>query len=213
MALAPELILSPLRDSEPAKSLRFWTPKSDLGRSVRKALRYLPRELADELIDRISSVVVFESRLELAVCRSGRWEDLGVVSRKVITTAGVTYLCADIAGGASDSNLFKFHGFGTGTNAEAIGDTALQTELTTQYATDNVRPTGSQTSSTNTYTTAATLAPDSGGTLAITEHGLFTQAATGGGTLWDRSVFAAVNLVASADSAVGTYVLTASSGG
>jgi hypothetical protein len=128
----------------------------------------------------------------------------------VVTTAGVTYICADIAGGANDSNLFKFHGFGTGTNAEASADTALQTELTTQYATDSTRPTGSQASSTNTYTTVATLSPDTGGTIAITEHGIFT--AISAGTLLDRSVFSAVNLVAGADSLQATYVLTLPAG-
>jgi hypothetical protein len=93
-----------------------------------------------------------------------------------------------------------------GTTAAAAGDTALQTELTTQYATDNTRPTGSQAHSTNTYTTVATLSPDAN--VAITEWGLLTQAATGGGTMLDHQVFSAVNLAASADSLTTTYVLT-----
>ena len=142
----------------------------------------------------------------------GSIDDLGLASLRVVTTAGVTYICADIASGANDSNLFRFHGFGTGTTAEASGDTALVTEETTQYNPDSTRPTGSQSSSTNTYTTVATYSPDSGGTRAITEHGIFTQAATGGGTLLDRSVFSAVNLVASADSLQATYVLTLPAG-
>lgn len=138
-------------------------------------------------------------------------EDLGLASLRVVTTAGVTYIAADIAGGASDSNLFKFHGFGTGGTAEASGDTALVTELTTQYNPDNTRPTGSQASATNTYTTVATLTPDSGGTIAVTEHGIFT--ATSAGTLLDRSLFSAVNLVAGSDSLQATYVLTLPAGG
>jgi hypothetical protein len=145
-----------------------------------------------------------------AIRGDGTVDDLGLASLRVVTTAGVTYICADIAGGANDSNLFKFHGFGTGTNAEASADTALQTELTTQYATDSTRPTGSQASSTNTYTTVATLSPDTGGTIAITEHGIFT--AISAGTLLDRSVFSAVNLVAGADSLQATYVLTLPAG-
>lgn len=141
----------------------------------------------------------------------GQQIDYGLASLRVITTAGVTYLAADMAGGGSDINLFKFHGFGTGATAEASGDTALVTELTTQYATDSTRPTGSQSSSTNTYTTVATLSPDTGGTLAITEHGVFSANASG--TLWDRSVFSAVNLVAGSDSLQVTYVATFSAGG
>lgn len=137
--------------------------------------------------------------------------DLGLASLRVVTTAGVTYIAADIAASANDSNLFKFHGFGTGTTAEASGDTALVTELTTQYNPDNTRPTGSQASATNTYTTVATVSPDSGGTIAVTEHGIFT--ATSAGTLLDRSVFSAVNLVAGSDSLQATYVLTLPAGG
>lgn len=152
----------------------------------------------------------FYGALLLSVLRSdGSQDDLGCVSLGVITTAGVTYICADIAGGANDSNLFKFHGFGTGTTAEASSDTALVTELTTEYATDNVRPTGSQAASTNTYTTVGTLSPDAN--VAITEHGIFT--ATSAGTLLDRSKFSAVNLVGSADSLQATYVLTLAAGG
>jgi hypothetical protein len=138
----------------------------------------------------------------------GTVTELGLLGRRVITDAGVAYLAADMAGGANDINLFKFHGFGTGSTAEAANQTALVTELTTQYATDNTRPTGSQSSSTNTYTTVGTLSPDA--SCAITEHGLFT--ATSAGTLWDRTVFSAVNLV-SGDSLQATYVLTLPSGG
>lgn len=138
--------------------------------------------------------------------------DLGLVSCAVITTAGVNYLVADMAAGANDINLFKFHGLGTGTNAEASGDTALQTELTTQYQTDNTRPTGSQTTggSSNIYRTVGTITVDA--TVAATEHGILTQAATGGGTLWDRSVFSVVNL-ASGESIQATYDATFSAGG
>lgn len=158
----------------------------------------------------------FYGALWLELRRSdGRIVDYGLASLRVVTTVGVKYICDDLnAGGTEVSNL-KFHGFGTGNTAEAVGDTALVTELTTQYAVDSTRPTGSQASatvSTNaTYTTVATLSPDSGGTIAVVEHGIFS--ASSAGTLLDRSVFSAVNLVASSDSLQATYVLTASSGG
>ena len=48
--------------------------------------------------------------------------------------------------------------------------------------------------------------------MAITEHGVFSQAATGGGVLLDRSLFSVVNVVAAADSIVATYDLTFPSG-
>jgi hypothetical protein len=144
--------------------------------------------------------------------KSGPWIEYGLASLRVVTDAGVAYLAACMDN-TSEPEVFKYHGYGTGTTAEAVGDTALVTELTTQYATDNTRPTGSQAHSTNTYTTVATLSPDSGGTIAVTEHGVFSQAANSGGTLLDRSKFAAVNLVASSDSLQTTYVFTLTSGG
>jgi hypothetical protein len=146
----------------------------------------------------------------------GTTVDYGLASLRVVTTAGVRYICDDMnaATGSADATNFKFHGFGTGTTAEAAADTALVTELTTQYAVDNTRPTGSQASATvsanATYTTVATLSPDTGGTIAITEHGIFS--ATSAGTLLDRSVFSAVNLVAGSDSLQATYVFTLASG-
>ena len=139
--------------------------------------------------------------------------DFGLISLRVITTAGVNFIVDAFQNTTEVENL-KFHGYGTGTNAEAAGDTALQTEETTQYATDNTRPTGTTTegASANIYRTVATYSPDSGGTRAITEHGVLSQAATGGGTLLDRSVFSAINLVAGSDSLQTTYDCTFPSG-
>lgn len=145
---------------------------------------------------------------------NGRIEDLGLVGLKLVTTAGVNYI-VDAFQNTTELENLKYHGFGTGTTAEATGDTALVTELTTQYAADNTRPTGTtiEGASANIYRTVATLAPDTGGTIAVTEHGVFSQAATGGGVLLDRTVFAAVNLVAGSDSLQVTYDLTFSAGG
>lgn len=199
--------------------MRFWNPRSNLGKIVKDCLKYLPQEQAVELFDRITSSVVVESSLALQAIRNrdsrfwsgSRIEDYGIVGYKVVTTAGVNYIAADIAGGASDSNLFKFHGIGTGSTAEAIGDTALVTELTTEYNPNSTRATGSQSSSTNTYTTAGTNTLDSG-TPALREHGVFT--ANAAGTLLDRTVFAAINLDGTVgDALLSTYVLTLSSGG
>jgi hypothetical protein len=143
----------------------------------------------------------------------GPWIEYGLASLRVVTDAGVADIVTRFAN-STPANIanYKYHGYGTGTNNEAAGDTGLQTELTTEYVTNSTRPTGSQASSTNTYTSVATLSPDSGSNpLAITEHGLFS--ASSGATLLDRSKFSAVNLVPSADSLQTTYVLTLTSGG
>jgi hypothetical protein len=157
---------------------------------------------------------------ELASPFHGHVVDYGVMSFRVVTDTGVAYLANAFSGGTATVQNVKYHGFGTGTAAEGVAQTALQTELTTQYVTDNTRVTGSQAVSTNIYTTIATLSPDSGGTIAVTEHGLFSSAnSTSGGSpvgsnvLWDRSQFAAVNLVAGSDSLQVTYNLTLTSGG
>lgn len=211
LATAPSVILRPFRRSAEAEALRLWTPKTDLGRTIRAALRHLPRELADELIERVSSIAVFESQLSLALIGpDGRMSDYGVVSRKVITDAGVAWL-ASAFDNTVEAEAMKYHGFGTGTTNEAASQTTLVTELTTEYASDNNRPTGTNNHSSNAFTSVATLSPDA--SVAITEHGLFNQAANSGGTMFDRSKFAAVNLVGSADSLQATYTGTFTSGG
>jgi hypothetical protein len=160
----------------------------------------------------------FYGSLYLTHWRNGVPTDLGLASLRLVTTVGVKYIVDDMAGGANDISNFKFHALGTGATAEAVGDTTLVTELTTQYSTDNTRPTGSQASatvSTNaTYTTVGTITVDA--TVAATEHGILSQAAvaaaSAANTLLDRSVFSVVNL-ASGDSLQATYVFTVNSGG
>lgn len=184
----------------------------------RRNLRHLWRGLRNVMPARLLKIPHYYGALYLSVTRDdGSTMDYGLASLRLVTTTGVKYICDDFnaGSGSADVSNMKFHGFGTGAVAEAAADTALGTELTTQYATDNTRPTGSQASATvsanATYTTVATLSPDSGGTIAITEHGIFS--ASSAGTLLDRSVFSAVNLVASSDSLQATYVFTATSGG
>jgi hypothetical protein len=136
----------------------------------------------------------------------------GLASLRLVTTVGVGYIVDAFQNTVEVENM-KFHGYGTGGTAESAGDTALVTELTTQYVSDSTRPTGTTTegASANIYRTVATLSPDSGGTIAITEHGVFS--ASSAGVLLDRSLFSAVNLVAGADSLQTTYELTFPSGG
>lgn len=153
----------------------------------------------------------FYGQLSLVKISNGRMIDYGLASMRVVTTAGVNAI-VDAFQNTVELETFKYHGFGTGGTAEATGDTALVTELTTQYNPDSTRPTGTTTegASANIYRTVATLTPDAGGTIAVTEHGVFT--ATSAGTLLDRSLFTAVNIVASSDSLQATYDLTFTAG-
>ena len=136
------------------------------------------------------------------ISKDGKVEDFGLVSTKVVTTAGVNYLVAGLQSASTDVSLFKFHASGTGSTAEAIGQTALVTEVAT-------RTSGSQTTggASNIYRTVGTIAYS--GTFAIVEHGVFSAASVG--TLLDRSLFAAINVL-SGDSIQFTYDLTVPAG-
>lgn len=204
-----------------AEALKF-NPKSHLGRAIKDILRYLPAEAAEaaaELINRACSAVIIESRL-LIVVQRGRLslenyldrraiEDYGVVGEKVVTTAGVNFI-VDGFQNTTEIDLFKFHGLGTGSGAEATSDTALGTELTTEY-TGNVRVTGSQTegASANIYRSVGANLLDGTPGAALREHGLFS--ASSAGTLLDRTVYGAITL-SSGDTLTSTYDLTCAPG-
>jgi hypothetical protein len=137
--------------------------------------------------------------------------DYGIVSLRVVTTAGVGFI-VDAFQNIVELESMNFHGFGTGGGAEAVGNTALTTELTTQYVADNTRPTGTQSeAAANIYRTVATLDPDAD--VSITEHGIFSQASNAGGVLLDRSLFTAIALTgATGDTLQATYDFTVTAG-
>lgn len=127
--------------------------------------------------------------------------DHGVISRRVVTTAGVNAIRDQFLGTFTLAN-FKYHVSGTGSTAEAVGDTALVTEVATRVI-------GTQVSGgAGAYQTVATIPYTA--TLAIVEHGILSAAAAG--TLLDRSVFTAINVV-NGDSITFTYTITFSAGG
>lgn len=151
-------------------------------------------------------------RLYATVIRAnGGVEHLGLVSTKVITDNGVAFLVDDWDASGQDISNMNYHGCGTGTNAENQTDSALQTESTTALNPDSTRATGTRSQpAANQYRSVGTLTFDA--SAAVTEHGILSQAATGGGVLWDRSVFSAINVV-SGDSIQFTYTCTVSAGG
>lgn len=227
--------------------LKSWQPKSRLGKAVREALRYLPPDLAKEMLEHITGSLVVEATLSGIVWRRCTWcggqtgpshlgtrddpchpwaytpctcpepvrlshmEELGVLSTRVVTNSGVNYI-VDAFQNLVEPEAMRYHGIGTGTAAEAVGDTALAAELTTQYSPDNTRATGTlgEGATANVFRTQGTNTVDE--PVTITEHGIFTQAAVPGGTLLDRSVFAGIAL-ASGDSLQTTYDLTFNAGG
>lgn len=176
-------------------------------------IRNLPNRMRGthrRLLARTFRIATFEGSLSLRLFRAdGTIIDYGCVSKRVVTTTGVTFIADDLRG-TEDISTLHFHGFGTGGSAEAVGNTALTTELTTEYVSDNTRPTGTQAGTAGVFTTVATLDPDSA--VAITEHGIFDQAANSGGTLLDRTLFSVINVAAAGDTLEATYSLTLTAG-
>ena len=133
----------------------------------------------------------------------GRWYDLGLLSCKLVTDAGVAYMVDDFDTGAAGITDFNYHDSGTGVVAENVTDTGLGTP--TAEARDSgtkSQPIASQFRTVATHTYA--------GTFAVTEHGVFS--ASTAGTLWDRSVFSAINVI-SGDKIEFSYTLTITAGG
>ncbi|MEM4313089.1 MAG: hypothetical protein QXH95_03435 [Thermoplasmata archaeon] len=147
--------------------------------------------------------LIFSSTLSAVyIPKAGKAVDLGIISRRVVTNAGVDFMASDFVDGTTDITNFNWHASGTGTNPESVNDTALQTEVESRVSGTKSKPSAGQ------YRTVATITY--GSSYAITEHGIFS--ASTGGTLWDRSVFSAIN-VSSGDSIQFTYTLTINAGG
>ena len=90
-----------------------------------KNLPHLLRGVPDMIMGLVRPV----GRLYVEVHRAdGRTERLGLVSTRVVTTAGVNYL-VDAFQGTTEPENFKYHAMGTGNTAESSGDTALVTEV------------------------------------------------------------------------------------
>lgn len=112
--------------------------------------------------------------------------------RNLVTTVGKALVAGRLmASGAPAAATYI--AVGTGTNAAAAGDTALQTELATSGL-SRVSGTVSLVTTTTTNDTAQnTTTFTVSGTQAVTESGILNAASTG--TLLCRQVFSAINVV------------------
>ena len=166
---------------------------------------------AAHVFTHVTGIPTMLGQLSIRARLRGQWIDYGVVSYRVITTAAVNYIVDDWDGGAATIDDFNYHGCGTGAGAEAVGETALVTECTAALNPNDVRATGVKTQpSANVAQSVGVVTFDAGA--AVIEHGILTQAATGGGTLLDRSLFAAINVIAG-DTITFTYQWTLTAGG
>ncbi len=121
----------------------------------------------------------------------GQWSDRRII-RNLVTSAGKAGAASRLNGAGSEA-AFTYIAVGTGTNAAAAGDTALQTELAASgLSRANATASRVTTSVTNdtaqlVYTFSVT------GTQAVTESGVLN--ASSSGVLLARQVFSAVNVV------------------
>jgi hypothetical protein len=197
--------------------LRNYNPKTNLGHTFKRIAQLLNPDEALDVLSAIQRAVVIESELWVKTFYRDRHgflrlkENFGLTSRKVVTDTGVAFIVDAFQNSVELENM-KFHGIGTGSTAEAASQTALVTELTTQY-TGNVRATGTTTeTAANVYSTVGLNTIDSGGPVTIAEHGVFSQAATGGGVMLDRSLTGS-NVLNDNDAIQTDYRLTIASGG
>ena len=159
---------------------------------------------AAKALSALTGVPTLTAELRAVLIRGdGSRVNYGVLSRRVVTTAFVTFMVDQMQTDTTAWGDMKWHDSGVGSTAENVANTDMET-------TDGEsRVAGSQTEgAANVYISVGTISYTS--TKAITEHGLFN--ASTAGTLLDRSVFSAVNVV-SGDSIQFTYSLTVNSGG
>jgi len=166
-------------------------------------LKNLPHRLRgwSQEIQRIARIGM-NAELSARVWVPGRgWTDLGVVSRRVITTTGAGYV-VDAFQNIVELENMNWHDSGTGTSSESAGDTALETPA------GPARVSGTQSEPTAVqYRTVAIITYTA--TQNITEHGLFSASTSG--VLLDRSVFTAIPVVNTSQIEF-TYTLTVDTG-
>lgn len=161
---------------------------------------------------RLTGIHTLTSELRGRLIRAdGSVVDYGTLSYRLVTDTGVGLMADDWTAGAPRINGFTWTGCGTTNTAENRTDAALVAECTTALNPDNQRASGTLTQPL-AYQVQVVGTPVFDGVAAVVEHGIFNQQATGGGVLWDRSVFPAIN-VAAGDSIQFTYQLTINSNG
>lgn len=134
------------------------------------------------------AVLTAHTELTARHIRNGVEIDRRVVKDQKFTTAARDAL-VDAFTNTFEPETWNYHDCGTGAVAEANTDTVLGGAVT------EARVTGTQTQPTSdVYRTVATIT-FTAAPYAVTEHGIFSQASKPGGTLLDRTVFTAINVV------------------
>lgn len=185
------------------------TRKAPLSWKLRNALRWyfiwgMIGAWAAQAMTKIFGIPAMIGALQLVLIKAnGERVDYGLVGRRVVTTAFVNFVVDQLQTETSAFGDFLYHDSGEGNTAENVTDTDIETTDGESRATGNQ----GEGASANIYQSVGTISYTS--TLAIVEHGLFNASTSG--TLMDRTVFSAVNVV-NGDSIQFTYQLTVTAG-
>jgi len=156
------------------------------------------------LFTKLTGIVIMRGQLSAKVTKLTGWSyDLGIVAHGVVTTAFCQDMVDELIAETATWGDYKHHDCGTGVGGAVIGDVGLGIPY------GGARAVGNQVENTPViYESVGTVT--FAGPFAITEHGLFNNAA--GVTLMDRHTFGAINVV-NLDSIQFTYDLTCTAGG
>lgn len=121
----------------------------------------------------------------------GYWTSDPIAVRNIITNAGLAGIASRI-NGAGSAAVFDYIALGTGTTAAAVGNTALETEITTGGG-ERSQATASRVTENVTNDTARLVETfNFTSDFAVTESGILNAASTG--TLLCRQTFSAINV-------------------
>lgn len=120
----------------------------------------------------------------------GKWNNQMLISN-LVTNAGMAGVASRINGAGGEA-AFTYIALGTGTNAAAVGDTALQTEITNNGGARANASASRTTTDVSNDTARLQNTFNFTGTFAITESGVLNAASSG--VLLARQVFTAVNV-------------------
>jgi len=126
----------------------------------------------------------------------------------IVTTVGKGFL-VDSWQNQVELETMKFHAVGTGSTGALVGDTALQTEVTTQLNPAGQRATGSlaEGATSNIFRSIGTSIFGSAPPSGIVEWGLF-NVVNGAGVMWSRIAPMGAIAVVGGDSIQWTYECT-----
>ena len=122
---------------------------------------------------------------------TGVWSDSRLISN-LITTVGKAGIASRINGSGAEA-AFTYIAVGTGTNAAAVGDTTLQTELAASGLSRASASVSRVTTDTTNDSARLVVTFTVTGSAAVTESGVLNAASVG--VLLARQVYSAVNVV------------------